>query len=330
MGTGCLRKIKKAKVALEEREQAREPIDPKKQISFADHDARCFTKQGEGTRYVYNAQVAVDMDSQVIVANHIEDSVSDSHAAEPVLEHMEQNLGLPSKLVVDAGYGNKDTLDSCQERGVTPVCATRREGKEDKDSGRLDRFSYDWDQGSFACPHGHVFVFAHEHPTDGTRTYKSLEPVPCTCGHYETVEGREVIRVGQSHLAKRELKRIMDEPGHSELYRRRKCTVEPAFGQIKAGMGFRRFYCRGLQNVRSEWNLVCAAFNLRKIAVLLRIPRRRDAATLEQTATEKGTNGQPSELRASTCPFLLSRWMTLLQSLVCPPPPKVTPLASFA
>ena len=316
-----LTKIKKAKVALEEREQrehAGEPIDPKKQISFADHDARCFAKQGEGTRYVYNAQAAVDMDSQVIVANHIENSVSDAHAAEPVLERMEQDLALPRKLVTDAGYGNKDTLDSCQERGVTPVCATRREGKEDKDSGKLDRFSYDWDQDSLACHHGHVFVFAHEHPTDGTRTYKSLEPVPCTCGHYETVDGREVIRVGQSHLAKRELRRIMGEPGHSELYRRRKCTVEPVFGQIKAGMGFRQSYYRGLRNVRSEWNLVCAVFNLQKIAVLIRTTR--GAATLEQTATQEGTNGQPSELRGASFLFLFlpSIWMHLWRPLVHP------------
>ncbi len=82
-----LTKIKKAKVALEEREQrehAGEPIDPKKQISFADHDARCFAKQGEGTRYVYNAQAAVDMDSQIIVANHIKDTVSDAHGVTPV------------------------------------------------------------------------------------------------------------------------------------------------------------------------------------------------------------------------------------------------------
>ena len=43
-----LTKIKEAKAALEEREQQEhpgKPIDPKKQVSFADHDARCFTKQ---------------------------------------------------------------------------------------------------------------------------------------------------------------------------------------------------------------------------------------------------------------------------------------------
>jgi transposase len=279
-----LAKIKKAKAALEKREDREhpgEPIDPKKQISFADHDARCFAKRGDGTRYVYNPQAAVDMDSQIIVANHIEDSVSDAHATEPVLEQMEQDIGLPKQLVADASYGNKDTLESCKERGVTPVCATGREGKEAQEVGKLERFSYDNDQDSFACPHDHVFEFAHERPTDGTRTYKSLETVGCTCGHYETIDGCEVLRVDQSHLAKRELRRIMNEPGHSELYRRRKCTVEPVFGQIKAGMGFRRFHYRGQQNVRSEWNLVCAAFNIKKIAALL--PRQRHI-TSEQGA----------------------------------------------
>lgn len=308
-----LTKIKEAKKALEKREQQDhpgEPIDPQKQVSFADHDARCFTKQGDGTRYVYNAQAAVDMDSQIIMANHIEDSVSDAHAAEAALESMEQDLGkLPGKLVTDAGYGNKDTLDSCQERGVTPVCATAREGKEGQGS-KLDRFSYDADQDRFACPHGHVFVFTHKHPADGTRTYKTTEPVPCTCGHYETADGWEVIRVGQGHLAKRALKRIMDEPGHRELYRRRKCTAEPPFGQIKAGMGFRRFFYRGRQKVGSEWNLVCAAFNLRKIAALL------------QT-----TGGAAVPQQASTRPFLLAGWITLLRHLARPATSRVVQLA---
>ncbi len=69
---------------------------------------------------------------------------------------------------------------------------------------------------------------------------------------------------------KRELRRIMQEPGHREIYRRRKCTVEPVFGQIQVGMGFRRFFYRGRQNVGAEWNLVCAAFNVKKMAALMR------------------------------------------------------------
>jgi transposase len=319
-----LTRIQQAKAALEKREQQAhpsEPIDPKKQISFADPDARCFTKPGDGTRYIYNAQAAVDMDSQIIVANHIEDSVSDAHAAGPALESMEQDLGqLPGVLVTDAGYGNKNTLDRCQERGVTPVCATAREGKEEQDS-KLDRFSYDGDQDRFTCPHGHVFVFTHEHVADGTRTYKTTKPAPCTCGHYETADGRKVIRVGQGHLAKRALKRIMDEPGHRELYRRRKCTSEPPFGQIKAGMGFRRFFYRGRQQVRSEWDLVCAAFNVKKIAVLLRAKHR--PANPEPTARDEAANGLLSNLQPRTFLFFsalvarLTRWVRPRACALC-------------
>jgi hypothetical protein len=326
-----LKKIQEAKAALEARERQEHPgetIDPKKQISFADPDARCFAKPGDGTRYVYNAQAAVDMDSQIIVANHIEDSVSDAHAAAPILERMEQEQGqAPEVLVADAGYGNQDTLDSCQQRGVTPVCATTREGKEDRESGsKLDRFGYEYDQDRFVCPHGHIFQFAHDNPTSGERTYKSGGPVTCACGHYQSVAGRAVIRVGQSHLAKRELQRIMDEPGHRELYRRRKCTAEPPFGQIKAGMGFRRFLYRGRQKVGSEWNLVCAAFNVRKMGTLLR--GRGRPANPGHTAGGKRANGPLWKLPPLK-PFFPSR-SGLLASLTRwarPPACKVAPLA---
>jgi hypothetical protein len=67
----------------------------------------------------------------------------------------------------------------------------------------------------------------------------------------------------------RRLREIKERPEMQAIYRRRKSTVEPVFGQIKCGMGFRRYFYRGLSNVRSEWNLVCAAFNLKKITSLL-------------------------------------------------------------
>ena len=269
-----LKKIEAAKAALEEREKRanpEKPVDPKKQISFADHDARCHTKKGDGTAYVYNAQAAVDMQSQVIVENHIEESVQDAHAAKPALENMALDLGqLPGKLVADAGYGNEDTLKECKDWGVTAVCATAREGKEDKESGKLNGLGYDPAQDRFTCAHGHAFAFEHARPKDGKRTYRSIESVGCGCGHYATADGRSVLTVLPSHLAKRELKRVMEEAGNRDLYRRRKCTVEPVFGQIQVGMGFRRFFYRGRENVRSEWNLVCAALNIKKVATRIR------------------------------------------------------------
>ena len=42
-------------------------------------------------------------------------------------------------------------------------------------------------------------------------------------------------------------------------------TVEPVFGQIKQGRGFRQFLLRGLEKVNREWLLICAGHNLLKL-----------------------------------------------------------------
>ena len=42
-------------------------------------------------------------------------------------------------------------------------------------------------------------------------------------------------------------------------------TVEPVFGQIKQGRGFRQFLLRGLEKVNSEWSLICTGHNLVKL-----------------------------------------------------------------
>ena len=51
-------------------------------------------------------------------------------------------------------------------------------------------------------------------------------------------------------------------------YARRKHTVEPVFGIIKEAMGLRQFLLRGLQNVTLEWELVCTAYNLKRLWAL--------------------------------------------------------------
>jgi hypothetical protein len=61
--------------------------------------------------------------------------------------------------------------------------------------------------------------------------------------------------------------RLQTKEGRA-LYAKRKCTVEPVFGIIKAIMGFRQFLLRGVESVRGEWNLVCMAWNLKRLHAL--------------------------------------------------------------
>lgn len=62
--------------------------------------------------------------------------------------------------------------------------------------------------------------------------------------------------------------KLATDIGHA-IYRLRKCTVEPVIGIIKEIMGFRQFSLRGLKKVTGEWCLVCLAFNLKRMHILL-------------------------------------------------------------
>ncbi len=53
-----------------------------------------------------------------------------------------------------------------------------------------------------------------------------------------------------------------------EIYARRKSTVEPVFGIIKNVLGFRQFSMRGLKKAQGEWQLVCMAWNIKRMFAL--------------------------------------------------------------
>ena len=59
-------------------------------------------------------------------------------------------------------------------------------------------------------------------------------------------------------------RRNRTKKGRAE-YARRKVIIEPVFGQIKAGLGFRNFLLRGLAKMQGEWKLVCLTHNLLKL-----------------------------------------------------------------
>jgi len=96
------------------------------------------------------------------------------------------------------------------------------------------------------------------------------------------------------------------------LYKLRQQTVEPVFGIIKAAMGFRRFSLRGLEKVNLEWDLVCLAYNVRRLHTLkIKIPKglepalRRAGARLKARLgpLEGGSSGLSSPLPVDQGPI---------------------------
>ena len=68
------------------------------------------------------------------------------------------------------------------------------------------------------------------------------------------------------HLSHRDrMRRKLQTRRGRQRYALRMATVEPVFGQIKAGRGFRQFLLRGLGKVNGEWSLICTGHNLLKL-----------------------------------------------------------------
>jgi transposase len=64
-------------------------------------------------------------------------------------------------------------------------------------------------------------------------------------------------------LADRMRRKLRTKVG-ATVYRQRKAIVEPVFGQVKHGRGFRQFLLRGVEKVRGEWSLLCLTHNILK------------------------------------------------------------------
>jgi hypothetical protein len=77
-----------------------------------------------------------------------------------------------------------------------------------------------------------------------------------------------------------QMRRTLQTKRGRRLYARRKAIVEPVFGPIKQGRGFRQFLLRGLRQVRGEWALICTTHNRLKLWRALRPRHGRPGAEL--------------------------------------------------
>ncbi|UOA09020.1 transposase [Methylobacter sp. S3L5C] len=122
-----LAKIKAAKQALDERKEqlnSGKDIDDKKQISFADTEARIMGKKGGSFYYAYNTRISVDADLQIIVAQHVSQNANDKQELEPALKAIQDTAGrLPEQLSADNGYFPGDNLQALEQSGIDAYLA---------------------------------------------------------------------------------------------------------------------------------------------------------------------------------------------------------------
>jgi transposase len=100
----------------------------KDQYNFTDPESRIMKHSGtEGFEQDYNAQVAVDQKSLLIVGESLSNHPTDQHEAEPTLDAIPAQIGPPSAGAMDNGYFSEANIALCERRGIDPYIATGRD-----------------------------------------------------------------------------------------------------------------------------------------------------------------------------------------------------------
>lgn len=111
------------------------------QINLTDEQSRIMKVASGGFEQCYNGQIAVDMDSLLIVKTQTVQAGNDKQQVVPMLNQLKTlptDLGRPLALVADTGYYSEANVTACGMHAITPLIAMVRD-KHHADP--LDRFA---------------------------------------------------------------------------------------------------------------------------------------------------------------------------------------------
>jgi transposase len=214
----------------------------------------------------YNAQAGI------IVAETAVNAEWDHDRLVPMLEEERANLGEVAKeTVADGGYSSARQLGKAEACGYEVLVAPGAEtGGVKRGAYASANFAYDREQDEVICPQGKRLKLEGRknkgRHRPAVRSYRCQDdatcPVRALCSPRQ--DGRR-IEVSPQLVALTRQREKRRDPAKQALMRQRKAIIEPVFATSKQAMGFRRWTVRGLENVRTQWALLCAVFNLKKM-----------------------------------------------------------------
>jgi hypothetical protein len=74
------------------------------------------------------------------------------------------------------------------------------------------------------------------------------------------------IQIYENDKFKAEMRKKLLSAEGRKKYKKRMAIIEPVFAHLKRVMGFKEFLLRGMDKVNCELNLVCTAYNIKKLA----------------------------------------------------------------
>jgi hypothetical protein len=103
---------------------------PNDQVNLTDPDSRIMPASGGGFEQAYNAQAAVDVETMLVVEQHVSQSPNDKQEVKPTLANLDAvapQIGKAEAILGDTGYFSADNVDQCEAHGVEPYLAAGRD-----------------------------------------------------------------------------------------------------------------------------------------------------------------------------------------------------------
>jgi len=226
----------------------------------------------------YNVQLAVE--GEYIVGVDISSERSDQLALKPLLNRMEEKLGVVyADVTADAGYESEENYTYFEGKDqvcyIKPTNYERSKTRKFKNDMKLrENMHYDPEKDEYTCQNGkklRVVYIGKRKSTSGFEaeiTYYECED--CSdCPHKKSctrAKGNRKMQLSKTFLRQREESkaRITSEKG-TLLRINRSIQVEGAFGVIKQDYGFRQFLLRGKKKVQTEILLIAMGYNINKL-----------------------------------------------------------------
>jgi transposase len=233
-------------------------------------DARRMKTEGS-KRFGYNAQISVDAKAQIVTAAEVTSQQNDSQQLLPMIEAAQANTQAPSQCTLaDSGYSSGAQLAAVQEHGhqvIAPLAHPIQNTQQNP--YHSSAFGYDREADVVICPQGQKLLFNHSRDRRGQliRVFRNAAACAhCSVRSLCTTDRRgRAIDVGPFDQAIAIQRQKMAKVENQQLFKERARIVEPVFAAIKALWQFQRWTVRGLENVCSQWTLLCTTWNLKKL-----------------------------------------------------------------
>ena len=234
----------------------------------------------------YNVQHGVD--SEYITWLTVGPQPTDTTTLIPFLKTMEEHLNFKYlKIVADAGYESEENYsfieDNNQIAFIKPAnYELSKTRKYKNDIGKIENMDYNPENDIFICQNGKKLkmegvklrksktgyesektIYTCEDCSDCKYKSKCIKGNNCKTPLEERTKKFETSKKF-NRQRKEALERIISDEG-CLLRMNRSIQAEGSFAQVKQDMGFRRFLCKGKQNVLSESILLAMAHNINKL-----------------------------------------------------------------